>query len=157
MFNDVKYSHVFIHNKIILLFFLLLLIVVILIIYCYLKVCRLAAEWRQTFLRDCVVDIVCYRRHGHNSLDDPSITQPLIYNIIKTHPTVLEKYSKQLIDSNVITNQILTEKKNTLWDSYEKDYASSKSYEADPLEWLASNWQVPYNIGIACYSNEMLF
>lgn len=45
------------------------------------NVCRLAAEYRQLFLSDCVVDLVCYRRHGHNSLDDPSITQPHIYRL----------------------------------------------------------------------------
>jgi 2-oxoglutarate dehydrogenase E1 component len=43
-------------------------------------VCRLAAEWRQEFRKDCVVDIICYRRHGHNSQEDPSITQPQMYN-----------------------------------------------------------------------------
>ena len=64
-------------------------------------VCRLAAEWRQTFRRDCVVDIVCYRRHGHNSQDDPSITQPQTYRRIRTHPTTLDIYERQLLAAGV--------------------------------------------------------
>ena len=56
-------------------------------------VCRIAAEWRQTFHKDCVVDIVCYRRHGHNELDEPSLTQPLTYSEIRRHPPVLQLYT----------------------------------------------------------------
>lgn len=56
-----------------------------------------AAEWRQKFHRDVVVDVVCYRRFGHNELDQPSFTQPLMYQAITTHPKVLELYSSRLI------------------------------------------------------------
>ena len=56
------------------------------------RVFGLAAAYRQKFHDDCVVDVVCYRREGHNELDDPTITQPSVYAKIATHPTTLKVY-----------------------------------------------------------------
>lgn len=64
-------------------------------------VCQLAVRWRQTFHRDCVVDIVCFRRHGHNELDDPRSTQPLTYKLIDQHPRLLDKYVDHLVKSGL--------------------------------------------------------
>merc|ERR1719411_1469321 len=61
-------------------------------------VCRIAAEYRATFHKDVVVDLVGYRKHGHNEIDEPMFTQPIMYSIIKKHPNVLDVYSKQLIN-----------------------------------------------------------
>ena len=55
-------------------------------------VCQLAAEWRQTFRRDVIVDIVCYRKHGHNEADQPSYTQSRMYQQIAKQTPILEKY-----------------------------------------------------------------
>ena len=65
--------------------------------------CELAMDFRMQFNRDVVVDIVCYRRHGHNELDDPMITHPNMYNLIRDHPTVLEIYRNKLVESKKIT------------------------------------------------------
>ncbi len=59
---------------------------------------QLAIEYRQKFQRDVFVDMVCYRRHGHNESDEPKFTQPKLYNIISKHPNPREIYNKQLID-----------------------------------------------------------
>ncbi|KAL3338931.1 hypothetical protein AABB24_027835 [Solanum stoloniferum] len=59
--------------------------------------CELAAEWRQTFHSDVVVDIVCYRRFGHNEIDEPSFTQPKMYQVIRSHPSSLEIYQNKLL------------------------------------------------------------
>jgi 2-oxoglutarate decarboxylase len=60
------------------------------------RVARLAFEFRQKFKKDVVIDMVCYRRHGHNEGDDPGYTQPILYRKIKDHPSVTVLYGKQL-------------------------------------------------------------
>src|SRR5690606_19281513 len=59
---------------------------------------KLAAEFRQKFSRDIFVDMVCYRRHGHNESDEPKFTQPELYNIISKHPNPREIYVKRLTE-----------------------------------------------------------
>jgi 2-oxoglutarate dehydrogenase E1 component len=63
---------------------------------------RLAAGYRQEFGSDVVIDFVCYRRHGHNELDDPALTQPVMYEQIRNHPTVVERYTKRLVEAGVV-------------------------------------------------------
>ncbi len=65
-------------------------------------VARLAFDYRQKFKRDVVIDIVCYRRHGHNEADEPAATQPLMYQLIRARPTARELYAKQLVGEGVI-------------------------------------------------------
>ncbi len=60
-------------------------------------VAELALEFRQTFGRDVVIDLFCYRRHGHNEGDEPAFTQPLMYEKIRDRPTLTEVYTEQLI------------------------------------------------------------
>src|SRR6185312_11436394 len=64
---------------------------------------ELALDFRQTFGKDVVIDMVCYRRHGHNEGDEPGFTQPVMYKRIATHPGTVEIYSKRLIADGVMT------------------------------------------------------
>ncbi|NNC16575.1 2-oxoglutarate dehydrogenase E1 component [Corallococcus exiguus] len=66
---------------------------------------RLAAEYRQTFKSDVVIDLICYRRYGHNEGDDPSFTQPAMYDLIRKHPPVRALYAKTLAEGGRITTE----------------------------------------------------
>ncbi|MCB9745434.1 MAG: 2-oxoglutarate dehydrogenase E1 component [Alphaproteobacteria bacterium] len=64
---------------------------------------RIAVEWRQTFHRDVVIDMYCYRKHGHNEGDEPSFTQPLLYEDIRSRPSPREVYARALVESGDLT------------------------------------------------------
>jgi 2-oxoglutarate dehydrogenase E1 component len=66
-------------------------------------VTRLALEYRQKYRKDVVIDLVCYRRHGHNEADEPSATQPVMYSRIREHKTTRERYAERLVKAGVIT------------------------------------------------------
>jgi len=68
-------------------------------------VVKIANDYRRTFAKDVVIDLVCYRRHGHNEGDEPYFTQPEMYSRIKARPTVNKLYADQLIAENVTTQQ----------------------------------------------------
>ena len=71
-------------------------------------VAQLAVDYRNTFKRDVVIDLVCYRRNGHNEADEPNATQPLMYQKIKKHPTPRELYANTLVTQNVFTADEVT-------------------------------------------------
>lgn len=64
-------------------------------------VCNVAAEWRATFHKDVVIDLVCYRRNGHNEIDEPMFTQPLMYRKIKQTKPIIDKYAEKLISEGI--------------------------------------------------------
>ena len=66
---------------------------------------RLAIAYRQRFKLDYLIDLVGYRRYGHNEGDEPAFTQPQIYQIVAAHPTVREKYAASLVESGEITRE----------------------------------------------------
>jgi len=68
-----------------------------------LHVIKLAVGFRQTFHTDIIIDLFCYRRHGHNEGDEPAFTQPLTYEIIKKLPSTLDRYSARLVEEGAVT------------------------------------------------------
>jgi 2-oxoglutarate dehydrogenase E1 component len=68
------------------------------------RVTRLAIEWRQTFHRDVIIDMYCFRKHGHNEGDEPSFTQPLEYEAIRSHPTAREVYATHLVGKGTLSH-----------------------------------------------------
>lgn len=86
----------------------------------------IALRYRQEWSRDVVINIVCYRRFGHNEGDEPAYTQPLMYDIIKKHPTPREIYGKQLIRENVIDSAYYEGLFNEKIDNLQKVFESTK-------------------------------
>lgn len=60
------------------------------------RAARLALEYREAFRKDVVVDLICFRRWGHNELDDPTFTQPIMYDIIENRPSIPDAYANKL-------------------------------------------------------------
>ncbi|XP_061655439.1 2-oxoglutarate dehydrogenase complex component E1 isoform X3 [Phyllopteryx taeniolatus] len=104
-------------------------------------VCKAAAEWRSTFHKDVVVDLVCYRRNGHNEMDEPMFTQPLMYKQIKRQQSVLHKFAQKLIGEGVVTEQEYEEEVAKYDNMCEKAYARSKDEKILHIKhWLDSPW-----------------
>ena len=77
---------------------------------------ELAMEYRQTFNRDIFIDILCYRRHGHNEGDEPKFTQPKLYKIIENHPDPREIYTQKLINSGSIEEELAKGLNEKFWE-----------------------------------------
>ena len=103
-------------------------------------VSRIAAEYRQEFNKDVVIDIFCYRRHGHNEGDEPSFTQPVMYKKIKTHETTRKIYADQLEGESVLTegegDKIVDEFTAYLEEAFE----ATKSYKPNKADFLEGAW-----------------
>ncbi len=89
-------------------------------------VTRLALEYRQTFGSDVFVDIVCYRKYGHNEGDEPRYSQPVMYEAIARHPSPFDIYAKQLLDEGIIDTAYLEKLKKELSDHLDKELEESK-------------------------------
>ncbi|KIY43218.1 2-oxoglutarate dehydrogenase, E1 component [Fistulina hepatica ATCC 64428] len=103
-------------------------------------VCQLAADYRAKFKKDVVVDIICYRRYGHNETDQPMFTQPRMYNAIAKQPTPLTQYSKFLVNRGTFSESDIEEHKKWVWGMLEKAAAGAKDYTPSPREWLSASW-----------------
>ena len=100
---------------------------------------KIATEYRQKFNRDAVIDMVCYRRFGHNEGDEPSFTQPLMYKKIKSHPTTLSLYGKKISSTGIFSEKEIDDKKNNFKRYLEKEFESSKNYKSE-LKWFDGVW-----------------
>lgn len=104
------------------------------------QVCKVAAEWRKTFHKDVVIDLVCYRRHGHNEMDEPMLTQPLMYTTIKNHPPVVDQYSKELIDRKVVTPEEYKVERSKYDDICKTAYDDASREKIMHSNWIDSPW-----------------
>nr|XP_033325723.1 2-oxoglutarate dehydrogenase, mitochondrial isoform X5 [Megalopta genalis] len=104
-------------------------------------VCKVAAEWRATFHKDVVIDIVSYRRNGHNEIDEPMFTQPLMYRKIKSTPPALDKYAKSLISDGVVTEEEVKDVKDKYEKICEEAYTNARQEtHIKYKDWLDSPW-----------------
>jgi 2-oxoglutarate dehydrogenase E1 component len=103
-------------------------------------VTKIAVEFRQRFGKPVVIDMFCYRRHGHNEADEPAFTQPLMYQRIAAHPRVTEIYGKKLIDEGLLT-QVEVERMHADFRALlEEEFAAGDSYRPNRADWLDGKW-----------------
>jgi 2-oxoglutarate dehydrogenase E1 component len=101
---------------------------------------KVATEFRQKFQKPVVIDMFCYRRHGHNEGDEPQFTQPLMYKAIAAHPTTLEIYSNKLIDEGVVTAGEVEKIKADWRARLDAELEAALGYRANKADWLDGRW-----------------
>jgi 2-oxoglutarate dehydrogenase E1 component len=102
--------------------------------------CKFAIEFRQTFNRDIVIDMWCYRRFGHNEGDEPSFTQPLMYAAIKNHPPISEIYGKRLIAEGVADQAWIDKQTDEYLAHLEEEFQAASSYLPNKADWFEGRW-----------------
>ena len=102
---------------------------------------KLAFAYRQKFKKDVFVDIIGYRRYGHNELDQPGFTQPLMYKTISEAVPVFEKYSNQLIQEGVINKQFKDDLMKKYTQEFEGGLANSRNKVFNKKDWLPKPWE----------------
>jgi 2-oxoglutarate dehydrogenase E1 component len=102
--------------------------------------CKVAIEFRQTFKRDIVIDMWCYRRFGHNEGDEPSFTQPLMYAAIGKHALVSEIYSERLKREGVIPEGWVAGEIEAFTTFLEGEFEAAKSYLPNKADWFEGAW-----------------
>ncbi len=103
-------------------------------------VAKIATEFRQKFQKPVVIDMFCYRRYGHNEADEPMFTQPLMYKAIKSHPTVIEIYSKRLAEEGVVTAQESERMKAGFRAQLDSEFAAADAFRPNKADWLDGRW-----------------
>ncbi|WP_029041284.1 2-oxoglutarate dehydrogenase E1 component [Cucumibacter marinus] len=102
---------------------------------------KVAIEFRQKFKRPVVIDMICYRRHGHNEGDEPSFTQPLMYKSIRQHKSTLEIYAQKLVDEGTMTEADVQKMKDDWRAHLDGEFESSESYKPNKADWLDGAWK----------------
>lgn len=101
---------------------------------------KVATEFRQKFHKPVVIDMFCYRRHGHNEGDEPAFTQPVMYKKIAAHPTTLELYARRLISEGVMTEGEVDKAKADWRARLDAEFEAGTSYKPNKADWLDGKW-----------------
>lgn len=120
-------------------------------------VTRLALGYRQKFKKDVVIDLVCYRRHGHNEADEPSATQPIMYGQIKSQKTTRQLYAQRLVDNQVTTVAEVAELQDAYRDRLDRGESVQKAslglignaFTVDWTPFLHAQWDDPVDTTIS--------
>jgi 2-oxoglutarate dehydrogenase E1 component len=104
------------------------------------EVARAVMEFRQKFKKDVVVDLFCYRRHGHNETDEPAFTQPLMYRTIARHPTTRQLYAKRLVETGVLREGEADTLATRFIAELETQFEAAKSYRPNKADWFEGAW-----------------
>lgn len=104
-------------------------------------VAEIAVEYRRQFREDIVIDMVCYRRHGHNETDSPAVTQPVMYRRIAEHPTLLQVYRKKLVEQGVISDSDADEVVKWYRDCMDELRRDPERSPPSPVNSLQGRWE----------------
>ncbi len=103
-------------------------------------VARIATEFRQTFNKDVIIDMFCYRRFGHNEGDEPAFTQPLMYKAIAKHATTRQVYGQKLVAQSTFTQDEVDGLVQQFTERLEQDFQAAKAYKPNKADWLEGAW-----------------
>ena len=101
---------------------------------------KVATEFRQKFQQPVVIDMFCYRRHGHNEGDEPAFTQPLMYKAIRNHPATSEIYAGKLAAENVVTTGEVEQMRADWRALLDVELEASQGYKPNSADWLDGRW-----------------
>jgi len=104
------------------------------------EVARAAVEYRQRFHKDVVIDLFCYRRHGHNESDEPAFTQPLMYRTIARHPTTRQRYAERLVADGVLGPVEVEKIASDFIANLESQFEAARNYRPNKADWLEGAW-----------------
>ncbi len=102
---------------------------------------RIATEYRQKFGKDVVLDMVCYRRYGHNEGDDPSFTQPIMYGVIDDMPSTRTLYAQRLVEQGDLTEAEHQKRVEDFYSYLDSEFDKAKDFESQAPDWLEGVWQ----------------
>ncbi|RBP02310.1 2-oxoglutarate dehydrogenase E1 component [Roseiarcus fermentans] len=101
---------------------------------------KVAIEYRQKFHKPVVIDMFCYRRFGHNEGDEPSFTQPIMYRLIRSHPTTLQIYTDKLTREGLVTQGEVDKMRADWRHRLEAEYEAGQAYSPNKADWLDGRW-----------------
>ncbi|HAD48418.1 MAG TPA: 2-oxoglutarate dehydrogenase E1 component, partial [Idiomarina sp.] len=125
-------------------------------------VTQLALDYRNTFKRDVVIDLVCYRRHGHNEADEPSATQPLMYAKVKKHPVARELYAQKLAGKNTVSEDDAKQWIQDYRDALDKgevvvdEHRPMRQHSVDWTPYIGNDWDVEYDYKVSAKTLKQL-
>jgi 2-oxoglutarate dehydrogenase E1 component len=102
--------------------------------------CKLAVDFRQAFQRDVVVDVICYRKYGHNESDEPMFTQPLMYKKIKDKKSPAFIYAQQLIQEGVVRESDVEQEFAEFKQFFNEQYDLARDFKPNNADWLEGRW-----------------
>ncbi|HEY8564541.1 MAG TPA: 2-oxoglutarate dehydrogenase E1 component [Beijerinckiaceae bacterium] len=101
---------------------------------------KVATEYRQKFHKPVVIDLICYRRFGHNEGDEPAFTQPKMYKVIRQQPSTLELYAKKLVADGVVTQAEVDQMRADWRARLDGEFESAQGYKPNKADWLDGRW-----------------
>jgi 2-oxoglutarate dehydrogenase E1 component len=101
---------------------------------------KIAIEFRQKFHKPVVIDMICYRRFGHNEGDEPAFTQPIMYKKIRKHPTTLTLYADKLMKDGVLTQDDIEAQRAQFRAKLDAEHETGQAYKPNKADWLDGKW-----------------